>query len=305
MDFQKFTEIVLKGIHEKADGVFQASITTALKNNGIKLTGISAIATGGNGGPCIFLNDYYKRYKNKCVGLQNIIDEVYQQIMIHQNDLKDVNVTDFLDWEIIRNHIYAKLINAEKNKGQLETVPHRMFLDLAVVYYVAVSGIGEQGNSMGTAVIQNRHLSMWGKNEEELYQAAITNMRFDGNPVFDDMETILKSVMPEAIDLCDEKEISLGLEMYILTNNRKCYGASEIIDKSILKKISDKISGDFVILPSSVHEVIVLPLSRGMEYRELADMVKEINDTEVSADEYLSDHVYVYARSEGILKLAA
>ena len=305
MDFQKFTEAVLKGTREKADGKFYVSVTTELKNNGVKLTGISGIAKGSNSGPCVFLDDYYKGYGNGYAKLQSIIDEVYQQITIHQDDLHNINAVNFLDWDAVRKHIYMKLVNAEKNQELLCMVPHRIFLDLAVVYYVAISGIGEQGNDTGTIIVKDCHLPIWGQDEEGLYQSARENMCSDGKPVFDGLGNVLRCLMPEAVDLCGEKEITSGAGMYILTNNCKCYGASEILDKNTLKEISDKISGDFVILPSSVHEVIVLPLNYGMDYRELADMVKEINGTVVSPDEYLSDNVYVYVRSEGTLKLAA
>lgn len=305
MDFKEFAEVVSKEVRVRSDGAFNTLITSQLKNNGTKLTGISGIAIGSNGGPCIYLDTYYKWYKNGGIGLQGVIDEVYRQITVHQDDLRNVNAADFLDWERVRSRIYAKLVNAEKNKGQLGMVPHRIFLDLAVVYYVAVSGIGEHGNGAGTIMVQNSHLPIWEQDEEGLYQSAIANMRSDGKPVFDDMGTVLRGFEPKGIGLCSNKEVPLGTGMYILTNNRQYYGASEILDKNTLRGISDRIKGDFIILPSSVHEVIVLSLNFGFGYRELSDMVQEVNATEVSADEYLSDHVYVYVRSEETLKLAA
>lgn len=93
--------------------------------------------------------------------------------------------------------------------------------------------------------------------------------------------------------------------MYILTNHRRCFGAAEILDKKTLRTIADQIGDRFIVLPSSVHETIVLPPKEEAEYRRLADMVREVNDTQVDVEERLSDHVYVYSRDEEMLKIVA
>lgn len=178
-----------------------------------------------------------------------------------------------------------------------------MFLDLAVVYYAAVSVSDILGT--GTILIHNRHMTIWGQNEEVLYETALANMRSDGNPLFGNMQNILRSFVPEVFDIWEKDGLSLNIEAYILTNCRKHYGAAEILDKNTLKDISDKIKNDYILLPSSVHEVIVLAADHNMGYGELAEMVKEVNAEEVSAEEYLSDHVYVYTRSEESLRIAA
>ncbi len=303
MNFEEFSEAVLKEIKEKAEGKFDVSMTINMKNNGIKCTGISAIARESSNGPCIYLDGYYQEYKNRSMELHSIADQIYRQIIEHQNDFHDIKIMDFLNWKNIKGSIYAKLINAEQNREQLDVLPHRMFLDLAVVYYAAVSGFESQ--CISTILIHNRHLSIWKQSEEELYQLSVINMRSEGNPVFDNMETILKGAVPETASIWDSSGFSLNLGAYILTNHHKHFGASEILDKNVLKKVSDMMKGDFIILPSSVHEVIILPSKYGVEFGGLADMVKEINATEVSAEDYLSDHVYIYSKSEETLKIAA
>ena len=92
--------------------------------------------------------------------------------------------------------------------------------------------------------------------------------------------------------------------MYVLTNCRKFFGASEILDKNTLHSIADKIGDGFILLPSSVHEVIILPPQNEKEYGKLAEMVQEVNMTQVSVEEQLSDHVYVYCRSKDALQIA-
>lgn len=210
---------------------------------------------------------------------------------------------DFLNWNNIKCRIYAKLINADRNRELLDVIPHRMFLDLAVVYYAAVNVFNIQ--KTGTVLIHNHHMSIWGKNEETLYQTALLNMRSDGEPLFKSMHNILRSYALEVFHCPESEGLSLNIREYVLTNCWKHYRASEILGKNTLKEISDRIRDDYVLPPSSVHEIIVLAPDYKTGYGELVKMVKEVNTEEVSAEEYLSDHVNVYDRNKELLKIAA
>ena len=193
-----------------------------------------------------------------------------------------------------------KLVNVGRNGELLGMVPHRTFLDLAAVYYIAVNGTS--GNPYtGTALICNHHMSLWKQEEEKLYGAAVHNMRSDGGPVFENIWDVMERHIPGAVSGGNPADMG----MYILTNCRKHYGASEILDQNSLKGISDKMKGDFIVLPSSVHEVIVLASKNWMKYKDLASVVREVNAREVSAEEFLSDHVYAYNRRTESLSVAA
>lgn len=212
-------------------------------------------------------------------------------------------MSGFLDWETIKGSIHVKLINAEQNKEQLGTIPHRPFLDLAAVYYAVAGDLGIQGTS--TVLIRNEHMERWGQNEDALYQAAMSNMRSDGKPDFKSMKDVIKDILPDAADLIEEREHGLDSGMYVLTNLRKCFGASELLDKKTLRMVADKVGDGFIVLPSSVHETIILPSKDTTEYEGLADMVREVNDTQVDVEERLSYHVYVYSRAEEMLRIVA
>ncbi len=250
-----------------------------------------------------YLDGYYREYEGGNMELPEIVDEVYSRMIRHQDDLLDVNMAEFLDWDTARGHIYVKLVNTEKNKEQLKMVPHRTFLDLSAVYYLAVNGM-MQDRDIGTALIQSQHMSLWKQKEEKLYEAAAHNMRSDGSPVFEDMAAVFRQLVPESAGHWGMERISSDMGMYILTNRRKHYGASEILDRNTLREISDKMKGDFIVLPSSVHEVIVLDAKNGMKYKDLASIVQDVNASEVSAEEFLSDHVYVYNRRTESLNMA-
>lgn len=302
-NLKQFTEKVLKGVNEKVGNEFRVSITESMKNNGNKLTGISAVPYGRIGGPCVYLDRYYKEYENGGITFSEIVDGVYSQIMSHKDDIRDFNAACLLDWNVAKKHIYMKLVNAEKNKELLRMAPHRIFLDLAVVYYIEANDVAG-GQGVCSIMIYGQHMSIWGKDEEKLYEAAIHNMRSNGMPVFESIGGILNHLVQGNLSALESGGDPMD-GMYVLTNQRKCYGASEILDKNTLKEISNKLGGDFIALPSSIHEVIILPMEGWMKYKELASIVREVNATEVGVEEYLSDHVYVYEQGNGSLAIAA
>lgn len=301
MRLEEFAEEVLKGVEEKMGGILKVRIVPSEKNNGVTLTGITAFRVGSSGGACIYLDSYYEDYCDSCITLDGVAEDVYDKLMEHCNDLDGVDMRLLWDWEAVKANIHAKLVNREMNSEFLKRVPYREFLDLAVIYFVTVDGLLESVN--GAFTVSDRNMEIWKKGEDDLYQSAVSNMRLDGNPVFEDMEEIIRSIMPEAIP-----DFAVGISeyrSYVLTNRRKIFGAVELLDGETLKKISDKLGGNFIVLPSSVHESIIIPADGAASYQELADMVTDINVSVVSIEERLSDHVYLYEREEGILKIAA
>ena len=93
--------------------------------------------------------------------------------------------------------------------------------------------------------------------------------------------------------------------MYILTNKLKIHGATCIAYPRLLKRIADYLEDDLVIIPSSIHEVLIIPASitqEGYSLEDLQFMITETNDTILTDDEVLSNHAYIYERLTGILR---
>lgn len=301
MRLEKFAEEVLKGVEEKAGGTLKVQIVSANKNNGVTLTGITASRPESSGGACIYLNGYYEGYCDSQITLDWVTEDVYVKLMEHRNDLDGVDMKALWDWEAAKTRIRAKLVNREMNCGFLKKVPHRDFLDLAVIYYVTLDGLSESGTAAFT--VSKKNMEAWKKDENALYQMAVSNMRLDGEPVFEDMEEIIRSMIPDGMP-----DLAVGMpkiRSYVLTNPKKVFGAVELLDGNTLTEIGDKLGSDYMVLPSSLHESIILPVDGRISYQELADIVTDINRNVVSIVERLSDHVYLYERKEGALRIAA
>ena len=156
MSFEEFTEDVLKEIRMKLGDAFQIRQRDVIKNNDVKLTGIEVVKEETDIGPCVYLDGAYREYKSDGMKFDEIVDEVYRLILKHAEDTPDFDISGFREWETIRGDIYPKLVNAKQNKELLEKIPHRAFMDLAVVYYAAVRDHARK--NIGTILIYNGHM---------------------------------------------------------------------------------------------------------------------------------------------------
>ena len=117
-------------------------------------------------------------------------------------------------------------------------------------------------------------------------------------------EVMAEMMMPQILQECGgDRDVAEHLlqemlppdnSMYVLTNDQKLNGATSVLDEKLMDKVAETVGGNFYILPSSTHEVIIVPMTVGMEIKELEDMVKEVNKTQVMPQERLSDYVYTY-----------
>lgn len=304
MSFEEFRENILQEIRARADGAFQVKKHDVIRNNNVKQAGIAVVVKEETDiGPCVYLDEFYREYESDGMKFDEIVDEVYRLILKYGEDMPDVDLSGFRNWETVRGDIYPKLVNARQNKELLEKIPHRAFMDLAVVYYAVARDSAQE--DIGTILIYNGHMEIWEQKEENLYQTAMMNMRADGEADFMTIETVVKHILPGIAFPKKDGNASHDMDMYILTNHRRRFGAAEILDKKTLRMVADKVGDGFIVLPSSVHETIILPPKDATEYEGLAAKVREVNDTQVDAEERLSYHVYVYSRDEEMLKIVA
>ena len=83
--------------------------------------------------------------------------------------------------------------------------------------------------------------------------------------------------------------------MWVLTNKERVFGASALLYDNQLEKVAEKIKEDFYILPSSIHEVIIVPKKYGAPKDYMVKMVREINGENLDMEERLADNVYFYS----------
>ena len=294
MDFKEFTEKVKKGLEELENEYTEIVVEERLKNNGLKLTGISMLQKGETVSPVVYLEPHYQRYMVGDCTITEAVEHVAELLKDYSQTADiEAEVEGFENWNRIRPRVFAKLINAEMNRELLQRVPHRMFMDLAVVYYVKVKEF--MGGGAGTILASNQHLQIWGVDENGMYETALSNMEDEGASI---------QGMDEILGEMENSPVPEFGGMYVLTNRSKLFGAS-LLRVDTLREIAEKLQDNLMILPSSLHEVIILPEKEAPPEREAAEMVKAVNDSELAPDEILSDHVYRFDRGREEIYIAA
>lgn len=296
MEYNDFLQCVQERTREAAGEGGSVTINHIIKNNGCELDGLVIMEEGSNISPTIYLNNFFEQYQDGRV-LEEIVGEIKQ--IYHENKERiSVNPAYFKDFKQVKNQIVYKIINYEKNKKLLERVPYKKILDLAVVFYCLID---QQSDGNATALIYNSHVEAWKVTEDDVYQAAVENTPKLLESTIRPMSAIIKEMMSkEAVEDCSDYAAN---EMFVLTNRAKINGASCILYENVLKNFAAKMDCDLYILPSSIHEVILLPKLPTFDKDELAGMVREVNSEGVSKEEILSDHVYVYNREDGLISL--
>ena len=279
----------------------KVSVKEVVKTNDIILHGIiiNDIASESNVTPTIYLDNYYEGYLNDNIAVEEIAEKIIEISNKHQCPVSfDIDMAT--DYDNVRNMLRIKIVNTERNVRLLQDVPHKDFLDLSAVYQILVS---EDESGAATITVNNHLMQMYGVTVDELHEAALENMSIKEPVKIQSMaETMVEILGVEDIPL-DELPGG-GPEMYVVTNPSKICGASEMLMKETLQKAADIFNGNFYILPSSIHELIAVPATEDVDVQFLRDTVCEINATQVSPDEVLSDNVYFYNVKTGELKIA-
>ena len=279
------------------------------KNNGLHLTGITIRNKDSNIAPNIYLDGYYADY-NDGRTMEDICKEIVQ--IYEKNKMqKDFSTEHIVDFENIKDEICFKLVNREKNEELLADAPYVEYQDLAVIFYVLVSN---DNKGIASITVKNSLMNMWDVGIDMLYDLAKKNTQ----RLFSSKILPITEVMTEIIDdltnTSDEETVKEfntlpkvyeddTIPIFVATNSKKINGAGVILYDGLLRTFAEKIGGDFYILPSSVHEVIFVPANGDIDAKYLIQMVKEVNATEVSPDEVLSDNVYMYHADEDFVEM--
>ena len=300
MEYREFLENVRKEVESRYDSNVSITLNHVMKNNGTELDGITIMEKDKNIAPTIYINSFYDRYREG-VSLKAVVSEIIRIYNQNKNSI-NINADYFENYENVRKTIVYKLVNYQKNKKLLEDVPYKRVLDLAVVFYCLIE---QRKGVSATALIHNEHLRIWNVTEDEIYNDALKNtpVLLAGSIV--SMSKILSEIAGTAPADNDEKVCEYTGEdiLYVLTNSSRVNGAACILYDNLLKKFANDVHSDLYILPSSVHEVIIVPKKNAFDKSELADMVREVNEQGVSQDEILSDNVYEYNRKNGLITM--
>lgn len=253
--------------------------------------------------PTIYINYMYSDYQDT---------EDLEQVLKHWAHSFDEWSKQELPFDVqallsdecyVREHVVFQFINAEENQELLMDMPHREYLDLAIVYRFIVD-IGENG--ITSVMIRNTVATMFGLTETQLFQFAAENTRRMFPPVVKSMQTVIKDLLynggldldSEDVEILEDflESISQEEQLYVIGNPRNTNGAISILYEDVLYHLAQKVDSDLYIMPSSVHECIATSSKNGT-VETFASMVESVNMSDVPLTDRLSNQVYYYDRN--------
>jgi len=265
------------------------------KNNGNKRAAVLVEVKAG-----LMASIYVDKLLTEIEDGRMTLAEAAEQVMTvyneNRNDSAEVGRVDLnkiTSKKFILENVHRRLVNTEMNKEMLKSCPHKDFLDLSITYAVSLPQAGEYASIVR---ISNELLQVAGISPEELDEQAKANDRREWINM--DMDMMLKD-----LGLIDSARSELGL--VVASNRAKYYGASVMADIQYMQFLYDLIGEDFYILPSSVHECLMLPSSMSDNMTYLRMMIKSVNTTEVDNTDILSDTLYKYNSITRSVEIAA
>lgn len=277
---------ILRGELErrKGEGV-DITFRQVRKNNGVSMNACTVRYGDAQIAPTVYLDPYYDHYlKGEAVA------ESAESILRYcRSKTPSVTIPEnfFENYDNVPARLGIKLVCTGRNRTFLNDIPHIEVEDMSAIFYYLLEDL-TFGNGM--IIIRNSDMKRWGKTVEDLYRDALENCPKMLPPVFRSLSEVLEFIRPSGEG-----------ELYLLTNESALYGAAVVLYPGILKEIEKEIGAPFFILPSSVHEMILLP-DYGEDPESFLDIVTEINHTQVAREEILTDAVYHYAPGDSFFQ---
>ena len=224
--------------------------------------------------------------------------EFYQ---CHQGELY-VPLEDLTSFSSMQDSIIMRLVNYERNETMLAECPHIKWHDLAITFRWLAH---RDDVGIATALITNREMEMWKISLEQLHEVAMKNTPEKFPSTFYNMKTMLLEMMTERglEQTPEEWEDDEGVKMFIVSNKQRINGATSILYPDVLADFAETKNTDLFILPSSIHEVILIPKHNEMDVNELKKLVWDVNLNVVDEGEILSNHIYLYSREKNAVMM--
>ena len=312
LNYEEFKERIKDDIKDYMDEKYKDCEVVIRKVNKTnrEVDGLNMLDIPGlkNATPTLYVNDLYEKYEK--TGDYEEVARMAAETM--EYGIKSFNSQikeECLDTSKLKDKVFFSLINAEQNRELLNTVPHREFEDLAIVYRW---NIGAGSDGVYTNLVNNDLAEKEGLTENDLYNAASKNTKELFPVSIKNMNEVIGEMIfgESGIDEEMQKEFSEVMQetpdencMYVITNESKLFGAASMLYEEPIHELAERVGSDLYILPSSVHEVIAVPADFGSP-EELAEMVYEVNMEQVDINDRLSNQVYHYDRDLRTLRLA-
>lgn len=299
---QKNIKEYLKPEHREAE----IKVMSFPKVNYGERTGLIFKMPGTEKSPILYPDESFKEVVNGDISIEkamiNMADAIDHGIEEADNVVSFQDIVKIFDWNTVKSLIEISAVGKKRNMHLLRDIPYRESGDICCTYRIILNE--------GSILIKNDMMKNWGKSEEDLFNTACSNMAH--LPILMNMEDALEATCRggnpnEDRNLLEHPEkvnTDGSCQLFVLTNTRMAYGAGVIFIPGILEKISEVFKRGFYLIPSSIHELLIMPDDGNIIESDINRIIEEVNTNEVAAEEQLSDHVFYYDRETKALTAA-
>lgn len=293
------------GLLRELGSGYETKPVTNTRNNGVLTNAILIRHGNETSAPAIYLDDFYRDFSmGRCLG------DIVRQVLYTYHDSSDGTKRHFfqdIDFspEAMKDKVILRLVNYERNAAMLQAMPHIRILDLAVAFHFIVY---HDEDGIGTVKFTKEHFDAFaapgdGKppiaaTTAELYRLALSNTERIFPVKMSLLDDVLNALLAQKgappVPFLSSHADTDGMpgKLFVLSNTTGINGSACVLYPGVLPQLTQYFQSDFYILPSSIHELLLLPAVNAFTQEELNDMIREINLTQIPAEEVLSDRAY-------------
>lgn len=324
----EYAKEVINELRAYSSDFDHAQVFKRIKNNGIKLTTIQPDLEETKIVPNIYVDYYFENNYTIDDAAKELFEQYQQSITSISNaetdgDALSIGINDvdnIMKFESAAPNIFVKLINTKQNTEFLKDVPSIPFGDLSITFAIMLSSKdGLASVNISNELLNSEDWKNHNVDTDMLLKYGINYMKHHTviNSMLDTMKELKEDAGDSSLDeVIKSMENGNNDPMIVFSTDTKTFGAGTMIVSDILQEIKNRLNGSYYILPSSIHELIALPMSQLSEMiaqngddaelntaenyvsektvKALRDMISDVNHTQVPLKDILSYSLYYY-----------
>ncbi len=303
--FTSFEDFKVSFANDLKERLCEAGIKAELEERAVKklndsYAGLTVTPEGSNIGMNLCLDMFYEAIE-KGRPYEEVLEKAMETIHESMNSAPALDIATLTDYGKLKETLVMQIVSAERNAEMLDGVPHKMMEDMAVVYRFMLKS---DGSGTASILVTDQLLSSMGISPEQLEADAMEKAPENKPAKIQGMSEVMIEMMG-----IEQAEI-MGIPMlnpadeqiFVASVDNKVHGAVVLAYPGFLEQAKKVVGGSYYILPSSIHECLLVPDNGKMGFRELSEMVRDVNATQVAPEDKLTDTVYHYDGNDGIFE---
>ena len=300
MNYEEFKDQLLEDIKDRLSDADVTVSTHEVQKLNESYDAITVTPKESNVGVNLPVNNFYEAMEDG-MPYEVVLDKAVNSVQTAIERSPQVDVESLTDYSQMKEKLAMEVVSADANKELLENIPHRTMEDMAVVYRFVLSS-DEEGRA--SVLVTNQILETMGVTPEQLHADAMEIAPQIKPAEIKGMSEVLAELMGmEQAEMMGIPMDPKDEQMYVASVPDKVHGAGVLAYENFMDQAAERAGGDFFILPSSIHEILIVPDNGEMDLKTLENMVREVNATQVAPEDKLTDSVYHYDSKDKIFEL--